>query len=298
MRLDRVGRILPRPRSSSGKIAAKNEPPMKPKIVQRDAQQLADGYTQFQRRLNLAGIAAFCVMVPWVLFKLWTITTGAEWFLIAGAALVGVIFADFGSGVVHWAADTWGTADAPIVGRMFIRSFREHHVVQAKICEHGWVQANGEASLLSNGLWAGMLMLAPAPGQLWYLAGWTTFGSMILLLVMTNEFHKWAHMKRPAAPILFAQNIGLLQSYKRHAYHHATPFTRAYCITTGWLNAPLDAIGFWRWAERMVHRSTGWVPRADDIGHEAAVQLWNEMNAGRRGFPLPIPVSDKNSAKA
>lgn len=275
---------------------------MKAKYVQRDPTALAEGYTRFQRRLNLAGVAAFCVMVPWVMVKLYSVASGADWFLVAGAALVGVLVADFGSGLLHWAADTWGHADLPIVGRMFIRSFREHHVVQAKICEHGWVQANGEASLLSNGLWAGMLIFAPAPGQTWFLALWTTFGSVILLLVLTNEFHKWAHTKHPAAPVKFMQNIGVLQSYRRHAYHHATPFTSAYCITTGWLNGPLDAIGFWRFAERSIHRATGWVPREDDIGHEAAVALWNQMNDGRRGFPLPITAmnsgADEHSANA
>jgi plasmanylethanolamine desaturase len=261
---------------------------MKAKIVQRDATVLADGYTPFQRRLNLFGCGLFCITFPAVLYTLWAVTTGAEWFLVAGAALLGVIIADFGSGLLHWAADTWGHADLPIVGRMFIRSFREHHIVQSKICEHGWVQANGEATLLSNFLWGGMLFFAPAAGQGVFLAMWTTFGATILLLVLTNEFHKWAHIKHPAKPIQLLQRVGLLQSYKRHAYHHATPFTKSYCITTGWLNTPLDAIGFWRFAERSIHRITGFVPREDDIGRDAAVALWNNLNAGRRGFPLPL----------
>ncbi len=271
---------------------------MKPKLVQRDAAVLAEGYNTLQRRLNVAGTTAFVITVALVGLHLAVVTTWPELCLVAGAFVLSILLADLGSGLVHWGADTWFTADAPIVGRMFVRSFREHHVVQAKITEHGWVQANGEASGLSSFLFLTALYFRPESGQTWWLAAWTVFVSTVFLLVLTNQFHKWAHIKRPGGLVGLAQNIGLLQTYKRHAYHHAVPFTRAYCITTGWLNPLLDAIGFWRFCERMVHKFTGAVPREDDIGHEAAVQLWNKMNEGRRGYPLPIAVVDTDSAQA
>lgn len=34
------------------------------------------------------------------------------------AGLAGILTADFGSGLVHWAADTWFTIELPILGKV------------------------------------------------------------------------------------------------------------------------------------------------------------------------------------
>ena len=46
---------------------------------------------------------------------------------------IGILFMDFVSGLAHWAGDTWGNEYWPILGKSFIRPFREHHTDQKEI---------------------------------------------------------------------------------------------------------------------------------------------------------------------
>ena len=95
--------------------------------------------------------------------------------------------------------------------------------------------------------------------------------------VLTNQVHKWAHQRRPPAAVRLMQRAGLILSREHHATHHRAPHTRAYCITSGWLNPLLDAIRFFAAAERVITFATGAVPRADDALHRAGA------HAARRG---------------
>lgn len=45
------------------------------------------------------------------------------------SAICGILTADFGSGIVHWAADTWGSIELPVIGKVNIfpeTKFPEH----------------------------------------------------------------------------------------------------------------------------------------------------------------------------
>ena len=176
------------------------------------------------------------------------------------ALLGGIAAADFLSGIVHWAADTWGRADLPVLGPRLLVPFRVHHVNPDDILRRGFLDANGDVAAMAVPVLL-LLHLVPlerhAPLAVGGL-GLCAFG------VMTNQIHQWAHMPRPPRPVRMLQQLGLLLKPTAHAAHHHGAYDGHYCITTGWCNRPLEAIGFFRLLERSLTRVTGALPRADE----------------------------------
>jgi len=100
---------------------------------------------------------------------------------------------------------------------------------------------------------------------------------LFVTLGFTNEIHKRAHQADP--PFIFAQlqKMHLILPPDHHQVHHTSPFEKYYCITHGWMNPFLTTIGFFPFLERIITSLTGWLPREDDIGREAAIKLAQEM---------------------
>lgn len=74
---------------------------------------------------------------------------------------------------------------------------------------------------------------------------------------------------------------------QHHDVHHTAPFDKYYCITTGWLNWPLTKIGFFKGLEKLVTMTTGAIPRADDIGLDAALKIAPATPAEAAPQPKP-----------
>ena len=118
---------------------------------------------------------------------------------------------------------------------------------------------------------------------------------MCFFLAATNEIHKRAHQDAPPLPFRVLQRVHVLLPASVHDIHHESPFARYYCITTGWLNAPLTAVGFFSTVERIITRTTGAIPRQDDIGREAALELAASLGIIREAAPGCLePVAAKS----
>jgi ubiquitin-conjugating enzyme E2 variant len=169
------------------------------------------------------------------------------------AALVAFLTADLMSGVVHWAADTYGTRRTPFFGPKFIAPFREHHVDPMAITRHDFVEANGDNCFCALTVIVPTYLFVPARAEPWGVVAGLYVLLVSLSVVLTSMAHGWAHAGKDAPrPIRWLQRMGLLISAEHHALHHVSPHKTHYCITTGWLNPVLDRTRFFRRVERIV----------------------------------------------
>lgn len=172
-----------------------------------------------------------------------------------GAALVGgYLAADVASGMMHHWADQY--AD-PNSGNKHVRKFakqsQRHHFFPSKLGNYTpsyWAQP------LSLVAWAPLVAVSAlgAPGPLMsatlgLVGGTTHYGN----------FHNWAHMRKSDIPAVgkFLQKTGIAIGRKTHGQHHALPWNSDYCIVSGAMNKPLNAIEFWPKYEKLVHKVTG-----------------------------------------
>jgi ubiquitin-conjugating enzyme E2 variant len=212
------------------------------------------------------------------------------------AALLALGAADFLSGVVHWMADTWGSEEAPWIGPRFLRPFRVHHIDPHAMVRGDFLETNGNNAFIALPFLLGALAL-PLTGAL------TRFVAVFLVALgvwgfATNQIHKWAHMRHPPVVARWLQGCGLILPPHHHEVHHAAPFATHYCITTGWWNRPLAAIGFFLTLERGMSALTGWTPRNYELSPPAgAAPLPAAMpESAVEDVPLPSGLGCGTSA--
>jgi plasmanylethanolamine desaturase len=169
-----------------------------------------------------------------------------EWLTFPGA-VVGLVCGDFITGLVHWAADTYGEEGTPVIGRSLVKPFRIHHVRPQEICEHGVVETIGNTCILAAPLLI-MFVVFMTSGGPSAASAFAVFAAVVTVgvTVATNQFHKWAHQPSPSRPVRLLQRARIVLTPEHHRTHHATPFEASYAITNGWLNPLLNRTRFFR----------------------------------------------------
>ena len=256
-------------------------------IEQRDKQALAAGYNWKIRTFEIVSIIAFLSTTAFLAVRIAPANFHAPWLSLT-LMLIGYLAADFLTGMFHWAADTWGTVEWPIVGQGLIRPFREHHIDQKEITRHDFIETNGASCFIAFFFVFGASFLSQGPGKTWQLVAASLAFWTMLIGFLTNQFHKWAHEDAPPAWVAALQRWRVILPRGHHQIHHMAPFTKYYCITHGWLNEPLHRIGYYRVLEKWISAVTGLVPREDDLGKKAAQALSGDALAQAESGPAAI----------
>jgi len=175
-------------------------------------------------------------------------------FEIIGALLVCLWVADFITGVVHWAEDTYCEDGYPIIGKLICEPNRLHHIDPNLMVRTGTFISRNILQWVSALCAFGLL----------YLADYANIYTFMTLLFASfgNEVHRWNHMSKTGPVISFIKQSGYIQSQKQHSLHHKPPHETNYCILTSQVNPVLEAINFWRSIEFIIRVTTGLEPKA------------------------------------
>ncbi|PAV84310.1 hypothetical protein WR25_16884 isoform A [Diploscapter pachys] len=232
------------------------------------AKQLASMYSREKRLQEQISLMVASFLFIGVALNLVLNWDSSIWGSVLISAVLGIATADFASGLVHWGADTFGSAESWF-GRLFIRPFREHHVDPTAITRHDFIECNGDNFFVCIPALACVFyqQLTYSPERLHELATIHWFLFLLgIYVAMTNQIHKWSHTYFSLSKwVVFLQRCHIILPRSHHKIHHISPHACYYCITTGWLNWPLEVIGFWRRAEYVVTYVTGMQPREDDL---------------------------------
>ena len=188
--------------------------------------------------------------------------------LVALAVPLGIVGGDFISGIVHWAADTYGSEDMRLIGPSLVKPFRLHHIYPRDICTHGLVETTGNVCILAvPALSVSLYLMWLKPDSVFLAFSAVSFALMAAATVATNQFHKWAHQESPSAFARWLQRKRLVLEPQHHKQHHTQPFDINYCITNGWLNPVLNRLKFFRRLEAAIGFFGIETARAKDARH-------------------------------
>jgi ubiquitin-conjugating enzyme E2 variant len=152
-----------------------------------------------------------------------------------------LLAADFLSGLLHWAEDTWlAPGHVAWLDRYVIADNIEHHRRPGSI-RGGTYWGTNRVSLL------GASALA-ATAALCGIHFWQVYATL-LFVAHANHVHMWAHSSERPRVVRWLQRTGLMQSRGHHGRHHISPYAERFCAMTDFVNPILDRSGFWRGLE-------------------------------------------------
>lgn len=218
---------------------------------------------------NAIGLALNASLTLWGIgwLALHAVAVAPPLYALVLAVLTGLFLADFASGLLHWAFDTWFTENTPVLRRV-VMIVREHHIYPQHIFRYGF---RDEAGTIS---WPSLAYVVPAVALVTLRpGGGTVLGYCALLVAVIVatltlfmfEFHKLGHRKSPVWVVRALQRARLLMGPQHHGRHHRGNHDVKYCLINGWADFVMDSTGFWRGAEWAIRGLTHAGPRINDL---------------------------------
>jgi hypothetical protein len=115
-------------------------PEWKTRSLQRKqkAAYLAAQYSPAKQRLDKTLSFVYCFVMLRLFYNLLSsLSSAASLVALVSAFALAAVWADFVSGMLHWACDTYGSVATPVVGKLLIRSVLSC-VVCACVCACAW----------------------------------------------------------------------------------------------------------------------------------------------------------------
>ena len=178
------------------------------------------------------------------------VQSAADLIPIVFTVALSVVLGDFGTGVFHWATDNYGSVKTPVFGSV-CAAFQGHHVTPWTITFRSF--ANNVYKICYGTIPALMIVAAVPMAPLVKMF----FTLFITWWMISQELHKFSHMRSTPKAIKIFQDMGLILSKKEHGLHHTAPFEGHYCILTGICNSFLDDSKFFRHLENIVFKLSG-----------------------------------------
>ena len=210
-----------------------------------------------------------------------SVDSGANLFNYIIIFIASVLLGDIGTGIFHWSVDNYGSINTPVVGTV-CAAFQGHHDTPWTITFRSFANNVYKICYVTVPTMVALYFAHPGPQVQVFTALFVNWW------MLSQEFHKYSHMKRPPVIIKFLQDNNVILSRKEHGRHHTSPFegghpvifshfsflvfltfasiclcclfTGNYCILTGIMNPLLDRSNFFRHLERIVYCLTGTVP--------------------------------------
>lgn len=182
------------------------------------------------------------------------------------AALAGTYTADLVSGLLHWAFDTWFTADITPVRRIVL-IVREHHVYPQRIFKYGLAEDVGLMSAfgLASSAPTAVLLACDRPQTPHRRLAVCVFSLTYSVLVTVSlDLHKAGHSFNPGPLTRAGQRAGILLTPQHHMKHHAGEHDSHYCLVNGWADRTLGELGLFKALEAFVQHTTRAIAREDD----------------------------------